>query len=94
MAAFIRGGRSFRVALRQPIQVSSRAFTLAACRFPGSGYTPNSSSDLLHHEHFTKQCYSSSPGRLAAKWLRRQLLIVLALAGVTGGALLVVSLYI
>ena len=35
--------------------------------------------------------YSTSAGRVASKWFKRQLLTALAVAGISGGALLMVS---
>jgi hypothetical protein len=43
------------------------------------------------HLHYSRKQYSSSIGSSAARWLSRKFLTVLALAGVSGGALLVVS---
>ena len=89
MSAFVRGGINVERVLRQPIH-SFRASNLVACKFPGSKCTP-SNVPLLHHEHSNKQYYSTSPGKSVAKWLSRRLLALVALAGVTGGAVLVVS---
>lgn len=95
-ALVVRQKKDFAVAFRlhaSPLNVGIlRASTTAACRAAGSGYTfkPSTKTDH-HHEHFSKLYYSTSPGKLAAKWLRKQLLVLFAIAGVTGGALLVVS---
>lgn len=96
MSAFIRASvscrRSFGVALRHslPLHVLPRIST-SAFIFPHTRHTTSCTELDSILNQSSRRHYSSSPGKFASGWLKRKLLTLLALAGVSGGAFLIVS---
>lgn len=94
MAVYIRAcagpSRNFHTILRYPGHISRASTAICLAQKESShSRTQQGPSLYLHNRQ-----YSSFPNKTAYEWIKNKFLTALALAGVTGGALLFVSLIV